>query len=122
MALIIFRLKAGETLRRKGGTYTPEEFNRQRQAMLQLIKDIGLERVRGARSLNGRMVLVLEGPAEGAMMMEQVLSASGAYEEVEAEVLELADDVIARRDKVRKLAASFRDPNEDEIDRMLLDE
>ena len=122
MALIIFRTKAGETLRQKGGTFTPEEGQRQRAAWKKLFEEVGLTRLRSARSLDGRLVHVLEGPAEGAMMMEQVLSASGAYEEVEAEVLELGEDVMARADKVRKLATSFRNPNEDEIDRMLLEE
>ena len=54
--------------------------------------------------------------------MEQVLSATGAYEEVEAEILEVVEDVKSRSDRVRKLAGSFRNPNRDEIDRMLLDE
>ena len=55
-------------------------------------------------------------------MMEQVLSATGAYEEVEAEILEVVEDVKSRSDRVRKLAGSFQNPNRDEIDRMLLDE
>ena len=81
-----------------------------------------MNRVRTARSLNGRLVHILEGPPEGAIMMEQVLSATGAYEEVEAEILEVVEDVKSRSDRVRKLAGSFQNPNRDEIDRMLLDE
>ena len=122
MALIIFRTKAGEILRQKGGTFNLEEGERQGAAWRKLFQEVGLNRVRTARSLNGRLVHILEGPPEGAIMMEQVLSATGAYEEVEAEILEVVEDVKSRSDRVRKLAGSFRNPNRDEIDRLLLDE
>ena len=56
------------------------------------------------------------------MMLQQVLSASGAFDSLEFEILEDMEDVLSRSAKVQRLASSFRAPNEDEIDRMLLDE
>ena len=56
-------------------------------------------------------------------MIEQVLSASAAYSSVSFEILEDIQTVVSRAARVQKLAASFNPPqNQDEIDRMLLEE
>ena len=55
-------------------------------------------------------------------MLEQILSASGAYEDISIEIMEEMDLVLSRAAQVRKLAGTFVPPNRDEIDRMLLDE
>lgn len=55
-------------------------------------------------------------------MVFNVLLASEAYESIKAEILEDIDDFLAQAPLVRKLARSFKAPNEDEIDHMLLDE
>ena len=87
-----------------------------------LFDELGIRQIKSRRSLDDRIVRILEGAPEQAMMLQQVLSSTGAYDSLEAEILEDVDDVLARSDQVQRLAKSFRPPNQDEIDRMLLEE
>ena len=122
MAVIIFRTKINESVRRKGNSFNPEVALQQRAELKDLFKRVGVNYWKSARSLDARMVHILEGTHEQATMLEQILSASGAYEDISIEIMEEMDLVLSRAAQVRKLAGTFVPPNRDEIDRMLLDE
>ena len=64
--------------------------------------------------------MILDGTAEKTLMLQQVLDQSGAYEHIEAEVIETFDAMLERSDEVQRLVAEFQPPDQDEIDRMLL--
>ena len=66
--------------------------------------------------------MILDGTAEKTLMLQQVLDQSGAYEHIESEVIETFDTMLERSDEVQRLAAEFQPPDQDEIDRMLLEE
>ena len=119
MAIIICRARPTETVRRKGASFDPTLAAERREAMQMLYKELGIQQLRICKSLDDRTVRIFEGAPEQAMMLQQVLSASGAFDSLEFEILE---DILSRSAKVQRLASSFRPPNEDEIDRMLLDE
>ena len=122
MAVIIFRVRQAETVRRSGGSFDPDMAAERQKAMHALFDELGIRQIKSCRSLDDRIVRILEGAPEQAMMLQQVLSSTGAYDSLEAEILEDVDDVLARSDQVQRLARSFRPPNQDEIDRILLDE
>ena len=122
MAIIICRARPTETVRRKGASFDPTLAAERREAMQMLYKELGIQQLRICKSLDDRTVRIFEGAPDQAMMLQQVLSASGAFDSLEFEILEDMEDVLSRSAKVQRLASSFRPPNEDEIDRMLLDE
>ena len=122
MAVIIFRVRQAETVRRSGASFDPDMAAERQKAMHDLFDELGIRQIKSCRSLDDRVVRILEGAPEQAMMLQQVLSSTGAYGSLEAEILEDVDDVLARSDQVQRLAKSFRPPNQDEIDRMLLEE
>ena len=122
MATIIFRIRPSEAVRRQGTSFDPEHAAERRSALIGLFDELGIRQIKACKSLDDRTVRILEGAPEQAMMLQQVLSATGAYDSLEAEILEGVDDVLARSDQVQRLAKSFRPPNQDEIDRLLLEE
>ena len=122
MATIIFRIRPSEAVRRQGTSFDPEHAAERRSALMALFDELGIRQIKACKSLDDRTVRILEGAPEQAMMLQQVLSATGAYDSLEAEILEDIDDVLARSGQVQRLAKSFRPPNQDEIDRMLFDE
>jgi len=122
MATIIFRIRPSEAVRRQGTSFDPEHAAERRSALMALFDELGIRQIKACKSLDDRTVRILEGAPEQAMMLQQVLSATGAYDSLEAEILEDIDDVLARSDQVQRLAKSFRPPNQDEIDRLLLEE
>ena len=122
MATIIFRIRPSESVRRQGTSFDPEHAAERRSALIALFDELGIRQIKACKSLDDRTVRILEGAPEQAMMLQQVLSATGAYDSLEAEILEDVDDVLARSDQVQRLAKSFRPPNQDEIDRLLLEE
>ena len=121
MAIIICRARPNETVRRKGVSFDPSQAAERKEVMQALYKELGIHQLRVCKSLDDRIVRIFEGSPEQAMMLQQILSASGAFDSLELEILEDMEDVLSRSAKVQRLAASFRAPNEDEIDRMLLD-
>ena len=122
MATIIFRIRPSEAVRRQGTSFDPEHAAERRSALMALFDELGIRQIKACKSLDDRTVRILEGAPEQAMMLQQVLSATGAYDSLEAEILEDIDNVLARSDQVQRLAKSFRPPNQDEIGRLLLEE
>ena len=66
--------------------------------------------------------MILDGTAEKTLMLQQVMDQSGAYDHIEAEVIETIDSMLERSEEVQRLVAEFQPPDQDEIARMLLDE
>ena len=122
MAVTISRVRQAETVRRSGASFDPDIAAERQKAMHDLFDELGIRQIKFCRSLDYRVVRIQEGAPGQAMMPQQVLSSTGAYDSLEAEILEDVDDVLARSDQVQRLAKSFRPPNQDEIDRMLLEE
>ena len=123
MAIIILRTRASEHVQRKGVLFDPELRSKVRDVVFKLFEDVGVRRWNSGRSSDGCLVHILEGTQADATMIEQVLSASAAYSSVSFEILENIQTVVSRAARVQKLAASFNPPqNQDEIDRMLLEE
>ena len=122
MAIVILRFRLNEKARRKGYTFNREAMTQRQENMRKLLNQLGLVILRVGRSLSGHVVMILDGTAEKTLMLQQVLDQSGAYEHIEAEVIETFDAMLERSDEVQRLAAEFQPPDQDEIDRMLLDE
>ena len=70
----------------------------------------------------GEGVAMLTGSPHQVPVVYQVLTWSGAFEYVKAEILIPPEEFNANRPMAETLAAHFRAPNQDEIDRMLLEE
>ncbi|MEC7513781.1 MAG: hypothetical protein VX784_01305 [Pseudomonadota bacterium] len=70
----------------------------------------------------GEGVAMLSGSPHQVPVVYQVLTWSGAFEYVKAEILIPPEEFNANRAMAETLAAHFRAPNQDEIDRMLLEE
>ena len=122
MVVIIFRVRQIETVRRLGASFDPDMAVERQKAMHDLFDELGIRQIRSCRSLGDRVLRILEGAPEQAMMLQQVVSSTGAYDSLEAEILEDVDDVLARSDQAQRIAKSLRPPNQDEIDRMTLEE
>ena len=105
----------------RGVSFDPSQAAERKEVMQALYKELGIHQLPVCKSLDDRIVRIFEGSPEQAMMLQQILSASGAFDSLELEILEDMEDVLSRSAKVQRLASSFRAPNEDEIDRMLLD-
>ena len=56
------------------------------------------------------------------MMLRQILDSTGAYEGVEVELITEFQAMMENAPTVKNIAEAFRPPDQDEIDRMLLDE
>ena len=123
MAIVILRFKPAEAVRRKGLHFAVIKYARERLATFtKLVESVGLSVWQIGRTLDDRNVVIMEGSADEVMMLQQVMSATGAFDSIEAEIIEHFDAILTRAERVRKIAADYRPPNEDEIDRMLLDE
>ena len=72
--------------------------------------------------VTGEGVTCVEGPTETATIIKQVMLSTGAYDTIETDVLVTVEELTDNRPRVEKLAASFRPPDRDEIDNLLLDE
>tara|TARA_B100000989_G_scaffold208689_1_gene158278 strand:+ start:327 stop:701 length:375 start_codon:yes stop_codon:yes gene_type:complete len=123
VAIVILRFKPAEAVRRKGLHFADIKYARERLATFtKLVESVGLSVWQIGRTLDDRNVVIMEGSADEVMMLQQVMSATGAFDSIEAEIIEHFDAILTRAERVRKIAADYRPPNEDEIDRMLLDE
>ena len=122
MAIVILRFRASEKARRKGYTFNKEAMGERRENIDKLLDQLGLVRLRSGRSLNGHIVMILDGTAEKTLMLQQVMDQSGAYDHIEAEVIETIDSMLERSEDVQRLVAEFQPPDQDEIDRILLEE
>ena len=91
--------------------------------MGKLLAELSLElKLRGKALTDGRAVYILTGSSESAMMLRQILDSTGAYEGVEIELITEFQAMMENALTVKNIAETFRPPDQDEIDRMLLEE
>ena len=66
----------------------------------------------------------IQRPPENAMTNHPIvfIHGMGGFESVRSDVLVHVDEMREHRNRAQKIASRFRAPNEDEIDRMLLEE
>ena len=123
MAIIIAKFSPNAAARRRGLSFRAEEMEDVQARMGKLLADLSLELIlRGKALKDGRAVYILTGSSESAMMLRQILDSSGAYEGVEIELITEFQAMMENALTVKNLAETFRPPDQDEIDRMLLDE
>ena len=87
MAVIIFRARQAETVRRSGARFDPDMAAKRQKPMHDLFYELGTRQIKSCRSLENRVVRILEGAPEQAMILQQVPSSTGAYDSLEAEIL-----------------------------------
>ena len=123
MAIIIAKFSPNAAARRRGLSFRAEEMEDVQARMGKLLADLALElKLRGKALADGRAVYSLTGSSESAMMLRQILDSSGAYEGVEIELITEFQAMMENALTVKNIAETFRPPDQDEIDRMLLDE
>ena len=66
--------------------------------------------------------LIIEGPPEELGVLEFTVRESGGFEGIEIEQIVTNEEVIEIFGRAKSLSTEFAAPNQDEIDRMLLDE
>ena len=123
MAIIIAKFSPNAAARRRGLSFRAEEMEDVQARMGKLLADLSLELIlRGKALKDGRAVYILTGSSESAMMLRQILDSSGAYEGVEIELITEFQAMMENALTVKNIAETFRPPDQDEIDRMLLEE
>ena len=123
MAIIIVKFSPNAAARRRGLSFRAEELEDVQARMGKLLSDLALElKLRGKALTDGRAVYILTGSSESAMMLRQILDSTGAYEGVEIELITESQAMMENALTVKNIAETFRPPDQDEIDRMLLDE
>ena len=123
MAIIIVKFSPNAAARRRGLSFRAEELEDVQARMGKLLSDLALElKLRGKALTDGRAVYILTGSSENAMMLRQILDSTGAYEGVEVELITEFQSMMENASTVKNIAEAFRPPDQDEIDRMLLDE
>ena len=123
MAIIIVKFSPNAAARRRGLSFRAEELEDVQARMGKLLSDLALDlKLRGKALTDGRAVYILTGSSENAMMLRQILDSTGAYEGVEVELITEFQAMMENAPTVKNIAEAFRPPDQDEIDRMLLDE
>ena len=122
MAVFLIRVRYSETSR-KTMAQNPKTPLERKATMQRLCDDLGCKLLGVYLSLvTGEGVTCVEGPTETATIIQQVMLSTGAYDTIEKDVLVTVEELTDNRSRVEKLAASFRPPDRDEIDNLLLDE
>ena len=67
-------------------------------------------------------VNIVEGPIEAIDKVRRVFRRTGGFSSISVDILHHVRDQAVAAKEIKSLAAAFRPPNQDEIDRMLLDE
>jgi len=94
-----------------------------KQQMEKLCQRAGCHLTDIYRSLiTNEVVFIIEGSLEQVTRIKSVLQRSGAYSSIEVDILHSVSELAQDRAAVRDLEAIWRPPDQDEIDRMLLDE
>ena len=120
MAIIELRMQL-TTETKKAMAANPRDDRR--QAMTELCTEIGLQFIDGFRSMGADEVIVrVSGDISKIPLSNAVMNGTGAFESVRSDVLVNVDEMLEHRDHAQRIASKFRAPNEDEIDRMLLEE
>ena len=120
MAIIELRMRfTAET--KKSMAANPQDDRR--QAVTDLCEEIGLSFVDGYRSMGSDEIIVrVRGDIAKIPLLNAVMNGTGGFESVRSDVLVHVDEMREHRTRAQKIASRFRAPNEDEIDRMLLEE
>lgn len=120
MAIIELRMRfTAET--KKSMAANPQDDRR--QAVTDLCEEIGLLFVDGYRSMGSDEIIVrVRGDIAKIPLLNAVMNGTGGFESVRSSVLVRVDEMREHRTRAQKIASRFRAPNEDEIDRMLLEE
>ena len=123
MAIIIVKFSPNAAARRRGLSFRAEELEDVQARMGKLLSDLALElKLRGKALTDGRAVHILTGSSENVMMLRQILDSTGAYEGVEVELITEFQAMMENAPTVKNIAEAFRPPDQDEIDRILLEE
>ena len=123
MAIIIVKFSPNAAARRRGLSFRAEELEDVQARMRKLLSDLALElKLRGKALTDGLAVYILTGSSESAMMLRQILDSTGAYEGVEVELITEFQAMMENAPTVKNIAEAFRPPDQDEIDRILLEE
>ena len=119
MAIIELRMRfTAET--KKSMAANPQDDRR--QAVTNLCEEIGLSFVDGYRSMGPDEIIVrVRGDIAKIPLLNAVMNGTGGFESVRSDVLVHVDEMREHRTRAQKIASRFRAPNEDEIDRMLLE-
>ena len=70
MAIIICRARPNETLRRQGLSFDPSQAAERKEVMQALYNELGIHQLRVCKSLDDRIVRIVEGSPEQAMMLQ----------------------------------------------------
>ena len=94
-----------------------------KKAMKQLAEKLGLELVWGGYSMaNDEVVIHLSGDPAKIPLLTAALNGTGAFASVRSDILVEGDEMSGYRVAAQALTNDFIAPNQDEIDRRLLDE
>ena len=83
---------------------------------------LGFENINGGRSTTGEAVNILRGPADKIVLLQRVMDQTGGYDEISAEIIDPWQTVAATAAEASRLGRRFTPPDQDEIDRMLLED
>ena len=124
MALILLRMRPIEKVRRSTNTGADARFLKERvEASKNVVTDCGLELVEYARSITtGEILIIMRGSSDDLVTVCQVMDQTGAYDSLTTEICETYDRLAANRPRVAEVSKRFTPADQDEIDRMLLDE
>ena len=121
MPIIFLRARPNSDGRRN---FANPEFAKERENITRsLAEACGFEMLEFCRSLgSGEMVAILKGPADRLMLMKQIMDQTGAFDTLQSELLEPVQVMVENEVEIRRLSPSFKPPDVDEIDQMLLEE
>ena len=93
------------------------------EASKNVVRDCGFELVEFARSITtGEILIIMRGASDDVVTVCQVMDQTGAYDSLTTEILETYDRLAANRPRVAEVSQRFAPADQDEIDRMLLDQ
>ena len=123
MALILLRMRPIEKVRRSMNTDADPHFLKERlEASKNVVTDCGFELVEFARSITTGEIIIMRGASDDVVTVCQVMDQTGAYDSLTTEILETYDRLAANRPRVAEVSKRFAPADQDEIDRMLLDQ
>ena len=123
MALILLRMRPIEKVRRSMNTDADPRFLKERlEASKNVVTDCGFELVEFARSITTGEIIIMRGASDDVVTVCQVMDQTGAYDSLTTEILETYDRLAANRPRVAEVSKRFAPADQDEIDRMLLDQ
>ena len=89
----------------------------------QITKKLGMELIGLQWSITyGLGILTLRGEMKKAVTLVQMMTRSGGYDSIEQEVIVDLNSISNNMSNVRELEKIFASPDQDEIDRMLLED